>query len=157
MGAWLIVHPDEQDYLNQFYYPEARKILFPPEDPVQLGQQILDGKGGITIPCSGCHTLNSMGWTAKIGPDLDGIGSRAGNRIPGMSAADYIHDSLRNPQHYIVPGFTSVRDADLPEHRPECTELYAGRCAGRYHSVPANPVSKMQSAGRPDRPAIFLR
>ncbi len=126
VGAWLVVHADEQEYLNQFYYPEARKILFPPEDPAQLGQQILDGKGGIAIPCSGCHTLNSMGWTAKIGPDLDGIGSRAGNRIPGMSAADYIHDSLRNPQHFIVPGFTSVNmptfqntDPNAPNYMPD--------------------------------------
>jgi len=102
MGSWLVVYPDEQTYLREFYDPQAAAVLFPPTDPALLGQQVIGN-----YACKGCHTLTSQGWAGTIGPHLDGIGSRAGNRIPGMAAEDYIHDSLRNPAHFIVPGFTN--------------------------------------------------
>ncbi len=120
-GAWLIVHADEQTYLNEFYYPEAKRILFPPADPVELGRQILtSGK----YPCSTCHTNTELGWSGNIGPNLNGVASRAGNRIPGMSAADYIHDSVRNPTDYIVAGFSPLMpqfndQPDQPNYMPE--------------------------------------
>jgi cytochrome c oxidase subunit II len=104
-GAWLIVHPDEQTYLSQFYDLQAQNVLFPPTDPAVLGRQILEsGK----YPCATCHTETDLGWSGKIGPNLDGVGSRAGNRMSGMSAVDYIHDSVRNPAHFIVPGFSPL-------------------------------------------------
>ena len=104
-GAWLIVHPDEQTYLREFYYPQAQTVLFPPTDPATLGQQILaSGK----YPCATCHTLDALGWTGKIGPALNGVGTRAANRIPGMDGSAYIHDSVRNPTHFIVPGFSPL-------------------------------------------------
>ena len=104
-GAWLIVYPDEQTYLREFYNPQAMAVLFPPTDPATLGKQILaSGK----YPCATCHTLTSLGWTGNIGPHLDGIGSRAGNRMAGMDGSAYIHDSVRNPTHFIVPGFSPL-------------------------------------------------
>jgi cytochrome c oxidase subunit 2 len=120
-GAWLIVHADEQDYMSQFFAPEAKNVLFPPTDPVILGQQILaSGK----YPCATCHTLSSLGWTGNIGPHLDGVGTRAPNRIPGMSGEDYIHDSVRNPTDFIVPGFSPLMpqfnpDPGQPNYMPE--------------------------------------
>ncbi len=104
-GAWLIVHADEQEYLNEFYYPEAKNVLFPPADPVELGRQILtSGK----YPCATCHTNTELGWSGNIGPNLNGIGSRAASRMPGMDGAAYIEDSVRNPTHYIVAGFSPL-------------------------------------------------
>ncbi len=120
-GSWLIVHPDEQSYLREFYDPEASSVLFPPADPVQLGKQILSSG---TYPCPTCHTLSSLGWTGNIGPHLDGIGSRAGSRIAGMSAADYIHDSVRNPTHFIVPGFSPLMPQFSDQSPPPSGELY---------------------------------
>jgi len=120
-GAWLIVHADEQTYLREFYNPEAQNVLFPPADPVALGQQILSsGK----YPCATCHTLTSLGWTGNIGPHLDGIGTRAPNRIPGMDGPAYIHDSVRNPTHFIVPGFSPLMpqfhdQPDQPNYMPD--------------------------------------
>lgn len=120
-GAWLIVHADEQDYLKQFYEPEAKSVLFPPTDPATLGQQILaSGK----YPCATCHTLAALGWTGNIGPHLDGVGTRAATRISGMDAAAYIHDSVRNPAHFIVPGFSALMpqfnaDSSQPNYMPE--------------------------------------
>ncbi len=101
-GAWLVVHADEASFLHEFYNPGAFSVLFPPEDPVELGRQLLaSGK----YPCATCHTLASLGWTGNQGPNLDGIGTRAGNRVPGETAEVYIHDSIRNPTHFVVPGF----------------------------------------------------
>jgi len=104
-GAWLIVHPDEQTFLREFYNPESLTVLFPPEDPVELGHQILaSGK----YPCSACHALTSLGWVGTQGPGMDGIGARAGNRVPGETGEQYIHDSIRNPTHFVVPGFQPI-------------------------------------------------
>ena len=120
-GAWLIVHADEPTYLREFYDPQAESVLFPPTDPAILGQQILaSGK----YPCATCHTLTSLGWSGNIGPHLDGIGTRAANRIAGMDGSAYIHDSVRNPTHYIVAGFSPLMpqfndQPDQPNYMPD--------------------------------------
>jgi cytochrome c oxidase subunit 2 len=114
-GAWLIVHADEETYLNEFYYPELISVLFPPEDPVALGRQVIQN-----YPCSGCHVLSDLGWVGVTGPALDGIGQRlqrlTATGYPTM--ADYLHDSIRHPGGYIVPGYNAV----MPQFNDEATE-----------------------------------
>jgi mono/diheme cytochrome c family protein len=68
-------------------------------DMVKVGREIMEGKG----LCLTCHTIGKSG--ALRFPDLDGIGSRAGNRIPGLSDIDYLAQSLYEPDSYIVEGF----------------------------------------------------
>ncbi len=120
-GAWLIVHKDEQEFMREFYNPEASNVLFPPADPAILGQQILSsGK----YPCSTCHTLATLGWTGALGPNLQGISQRAGSRFAGFTAEQYIHDSVRNPTHFIVPGFSPLMpqfnaDPSMPNYMPD--------------------------------------
>jgi cytochrome c oxidase subunit 2 len=114
-GAWLVVHADEPTFLREFYNPEARNVLFPPDDPVELGRQLLESG---RYPCATCHTLTSLGWTGNQGPNLDGIGTRAETRIAGTSAHDYLHDSIRNPTHYVVPGFQPL----MPQFNDEPNE-----------------------------------
>ena len=106
-GAWLIVHPDEETYMREFYVPELSMVLFPPDDPVLLGEQILSG---IDYPCSGCHRLTDLGWEGAQGPPLDGVAVRT-QRLGATGAAtleDYIHNSIRNPGAYVVPGYTNI-------------------------------------------------
>jgi cytochrome c2 len=65
--------------------------------------------------CITCHTLKSVpGATGTIGPDMDGIGTRAATRVSGKSAADYIRDSIKDPNAFIVPGYTSPSPMILP-------------------------------------------
>jgi hypothetical protein len=66
---------------------------------IQVGREIMEGKG----LCTTCHTIGKSG--ALRFPDLDGIGSRAASRIPGMSDVDYLAESLYEPDKFIVPGF----------------------------------------------------
>jgi mono/diheme cytochrome c family protein len=63
------------------------------------GLEIMEGKG----LCFTCHTVGQAG--ALRFPDLDGIGVTAAERIEGMSAVDYLAQSLYEPDVYIVPGF----------------------------------------------------
>ncbi len=111
-GAWLIVHPDEQTFLREFYNPEARTVLFPPEDPALLGRQILASGA---YPCAACHTLSALNWTGNQGPNLDGIGTRAATRGAGQTADEYIHNSIRHPNDYVVGGFQPI----MPQFNPE--------------------------------------
>lgn len=69
------------------------------EDMVKVGREIAGGKG----LCMTCHTIGRSG--ALRFPDLDGIGARAATRVPGLSALDYIAQSMYAPEAYIVPGF----------------------------------------------------
>lgn len=54
--------------------------------------------------CGSCHVIpgipNAIG---QIGPDLSNIGVDGATRKEGMSAVDYIHESIVNPEAYIVP------------------------------------------------------
>jgi hypothetical protein len=96
-------------------------VLFPPADPAILGQQILvSGK----YPCATCHILTTLGWTGTIGPSLNGIGARGNTRMPGMDTAAYIHDSVRNPTHFVVPGFSPLMpqfndQPEMPNYMPD--------------------------------------
>lgn len=70
-----------------------------PEEMVRVGREIMDGKG----LCFTCHTVGKSGVLRF--PDLDGIGSRAASRVPGLSDVEYLAQSLYDPDKYIVPGF----------------------------------------------------
>lgn len=63
---------------------------------------ILQGATGFA--CSTCHRVDSE--QQLIGPGLLNIGSRAISRIEGQSPAEYIYNSIINPNEYIVEGFT---------------------------------------------------
>ena len=69
------------------------------DDLVKAGQDIMNGKG----LCFTCHTLGKAG--ALRYPDLQGIGTRAGSRRPGLTDLDYLAQSIYDPSAYIVPGF----------------------------------------------------
>jgi mono/diheme cytochrome c family protein len=68
-------------------------------DMVKIGRGIMEGKG----ICLTCHTIGKTG--ALRFPDLAGIGSRAGTRVPGENDVEYLAQSLYEPTAYVVPGF----------------------------------------------------
>jgi len=86
---------------KEVHPPEVVEIAadVTPEQMVGIGKQIFEGKG----ICVTCHTIGRSG--ALRFPDLEGIGTRAGSRVPGMSGIEYLVQTLYEPNVYIVPGF----------------------------------------------------
>ena len=76
-----------------------------PPDPA-AGEALFNSNG-----CSGCH---STGSNTIVGPGLAGIGERAGTRIPGMSADEYLHESIVDSQAFIVPDFPPSMPPSFP-------------------------------------------
>jgi cytochrome c oxidase subunit 2 len=58
-----------------------------------------------TRGCVGCHSLEGVSVTAFIGPDLTGLGERAGDRVDGLDDRAYVIQSVRSPQAFTVPGY----------------------------------------------------
>jgi cytochrome c oxidase subunit 2 len=63
------------------------------------GQKIFVGASG----CGGCHTLSKAKATGKIGPDLDDISADA--KAAGESTADFVRESIVDPNKYIAKGY----------------------------------------------------
>jgi mono/diheme cytochrome c family protein len=72
-----------------------------PEELARLGAEIAHGKG----LCFTCHTTGKGGTPGLRFPDLDGIATRAGSRIEGMDALQYLAHSIYHPDEFIVAGF----------------------------------------------------
>lgn len=71
------------------------------------GQQIfLTGQGqGAATACFTCHTIEGLaGATGLLGPDLTHIGTEAANRQPGVSAEEYLRQSITKPETFVAEG-----------------------------------------------------
>jgi len=53
--------------------------------------------------CVTCHSLESG--TRLAGPSLAGIGEVAASRVEGMSATEYLRQSIVEPNAFLVDGF----------------------------------------------------
>ena len=53
--------------------------------------------------CASCHTIEGL-TTGLVGPDLTNIGTDAAARKPGMSAKDYVTESIRDPEAFVATG-----------------------------------------------------
>ena len=107
VGALVLAATGFYTYVGQMV---PQREVQPPEETViradlttpemvEIGRGITEGKG----LCRTCHTIGQTG--ALRFPDLEGIAVRAATRIPGMSALDYIAQSMYDPESYIVEGF----------------------------------------------------
>ena len=70
--------------------------------------------------CSGCH---SLGDDKLVGPGLSGVAERAATRVEGLSADDYLYQSIRDPAAFASEGYTagvmlnfpSLTDGDIAD------------------------------------------
>lgn len=58
--------------------------------------------------CGACHKHEKGGIAGAIAPDLTHVGSIAGKRKPGLSAGDYIRESILTPTAFVVPGMPPI-------------------------------------------------
>jgi cytochrome c2 len=80
---------------------------------LERGREIFETGGGVTsveISCSQCHSLDGTVRTSEsAGPSLQGISERAGDRVPELSAIEYLKQSIVDPSAYVVEGFKDNR------------------------------------------------
>jgi cytochrome c2 len=79
----------------------------------------------VTYGCSGCHGSPDGSIPASIGPVLSNIAEEGATRISGYSAADYVYESILEPNAYIAE---------------ECPP---GPCLGPPSAMPANFAERM--------------
>jgi ferredoxin/cytochrome c2 len=78
---------------RDIHYPDA-----------EMGRQIyLEAVPGVNAGCQICHSTEKD--VKIIGPSFYGVGTRAETRIPGMTAEEYLHQSIVDPNAYVVEGF----------------------------------------------------
>ena len=76
-------------------------------DPVR-GQDIFrNGLNGAPA-CKSCHATTAGHTMFALAPNLKGIAERAATRVAGMTAPQYIEDSIRHPEDYLVSGFRPI-------------------------------------------------
>lgn len=64
--------------------------------------------------CGICHTVADAGTTGVIGPELSNIATVAGTRT-GLSAEDYIRQSIEDPGAFIAPDYNPLMTAGLKD------------------------------------------
>ncbi|MEO8396324.1 MAG: cytochrome c [Chloroflexota bacterium] len=83
-------------------------------DPVRGKDIFEDGLYG-SPACKNCHSTGAGHGLFAIAPNMTGIAKRAALRVPGMSAPQYIEESIRHPESYIVSGFRPIMYPDFAE------------------------------------------
>ena len=78
-------------------------VTGPVDGAALFSETVLAGQAG----CTNCHSLDPG--VTLVGPSLAGIGSRAADRVPGMSAEEYLRQSILHPDAFVVPGFDGGR------------------------------------------------
>jgi cytochrome c551/c552 len=73
----------------------------PPAPGTQFdGAALFRSKG-----CVGCHTGPDADSLTNVGPNLRLLADVAAERKPGLSAQQYVRESVLSPQEFIAPGF----------------------------------------------------
>lgn len=58
---------------------------------------------GVNAGCRICHSLDPG--VVIIGPSFDGVGVNAATRVSGLTAEEYLRESIVNPDAHVVEGF----------------------------------------------------
>lgn len=83
----------------QLSFKDARLAADP-----RAGEKLFkDSEVSNNAGCTICHSLQPG--VKLVGPSLAGVATRAATRVPGLSAEDYLMQSLVTPDAYVVEGF----------------------------------------------------
>jgi cytochrome c553 len=69
-------------------------------DPIARGRQVYR-----TLGCASCHEATLSNLFRPVGPPLNEAGRVAGRRVPGLSAEEYLLQSIIDPGVHVVPGY----------------------------------------------------
>lgn len=83
---------------------------------VERGAQLFAQGRDEVSPCLTCHRVVSGQVGFSIGPNLARIGERAGTQVEGLTAEEYVRQSILEPERYIVPGYRDIMYPDYSAH-----------------------------------------
>jgi mono/diheme cytochrome c family protein len=87
-----------------------------PEQLVAAGEELYAGAGG----CTACHGLGTRAPNLLTDEGGTGvIGARCAMRIPGVTCKEYLHQSMIEPNGYVVDGYQPI----MPDVRRTLSEL----------------------------------
>lgn len=69
---------------------------------VERGREIFRSGINDAQRCANCHRVTTRGFAVDAGPNLEGIGDLAGERVESMTAEDYLRDSIVNPLNFVI-------------------------------------------------------
>jgi hypothetical protein len=71
--------------------------------------EALDGASLFRVKgCATCHLGPDTSPIVDVGPPLVAVSSWAGDRVAGLSAEEYVEQSLRDPSAFISPAFRPI-------------------------------------------------
>lgn len=90
---------------------EGRRLVVAVEDEVAIDAEagedlFFSSRAG----CSVCHSVQPG--VQLVGPNLAGVATRAETRVPGMSAEEYLHQSIVEPGAFVVEGYPAGQMLD---------------------------------------------
>jgi mono/diheme cytochrome c family protein len=88
-----------------------------PAGDASAGERIFHNGKSDAPACINCHAAEPGPFA--LGPVMTGISERAGSRIEGLSAEEYLHQSIVHPGDYTVPGFRPVMPSSYGEYLTE--------------------------------------
>ena len=65
----------------------------------------------VTYQCVNCH----ISGLSNIAPPFEGIGERAAERRPPLTAAEYLYESITRPLAYVVPDYAPAMPQNFDE------------------------------------------
>jgi mono/diheme cytochrome c family protein len=80
----------------------AAELAAESDDPVERGLAVYNTSG-----CGGCHAIDGIS-VGAVGPALSQIATVADTRVDGVSAEEYLRQSIINPTAYLVEGFDDL-------------------------------------------------
>jgi mono/diheme cytochrome c family protein len=93
--------------LGQVATPVPLAPLVDESTPEGRGQAVF-----LQNACVACHTITGLS-SGTVGPVLDGLATRAASRVSGLTAEEYIRQSILTPSAYVVDGFA---DGLMPQN-----------------------------------------
>jgi glucose/arabinose dehydrogenase len=78
----------------------------PQSDLRAAGEEIFRNGAAGAPACMTCHFLGDQ--TGAVGPSLRGLSAVAGSRVPGLTAEQYVRQSIVDPGAFLVPNYQNV-------------------------------------------------
>jgi ferredoxin/mono/diheme cytochrome c family protein len=93
----------------------------PPPPGAAEGRKVFDDQSPGS--CDVCHSVDPG--DDRVGPSLAGIADTAATRIPGLSAEEYLRQSILDPDAYIVDGYRAGQMLQIYDERLSDEQLDA--------------------------------